>query len=68
MLPEPKFRELDKVRVAFPDDNVMFGFVIGSKCQEDKRWHIYKISMSETEQDADTFDNWVLEEWMARMP
>lgn len=68
VIPEPKYRELDKVRVVFPDAGEMVGFVIDSQWDAERNFHVYEISLSETDQDADTFDNWAAEDWMERVP
>ena len=68
VIPEPKYRELDKVCVVFPGVGALVGFVIASHWDAERNFHVYKISLSETDQDADTFDNWAVEEWMERIP
>lgn len=46
----------------------MVGFVIDSQWDAERNFHVYEISLSETDQDADTFDNWAAEDWMERIP
>ena len=59
---EPRFQELNKVRVKDGKNKPYEGFVIASKIKDD-RW-IYKISISEDPRTTDSYDNWVPDEWL----
>ena len=53
---------MNKVRVTGEQSGDYEGYVIGSQFR-DGRW-IYKISVSLDPSTAETFDNWVPEEWL----
>jgi hypothetical protein len=57
---EPRFSELNKVRVICDRLGNDEGYVIASQFK-DGRW-IYKISISEDPKSSETFDNWIPEE------
>jgi len=57
---EPRFSELNKVRVICKEFGNLEGYVIDWQFR-DGRW-IYKISISEDPSQPDTFDNWIPEE------
>jgi hypothetical protein len=57
---EPRFSELNKVRVICDRLGNDEGYVIASQFK-DGRW-IYKISISEDPKSSKTFDNWIPEE------
>lgn len=57
---EPRFSELNKVRITNEQFGRFEGYVIKSLFR-DGRW-IYKISISEDPRKLDTFDNWIPEE------
>lgn len=59
---EPRFSEMNKVRVTCPGMDDYEGYVIASQFK-DGRW-IYKISISEDPRKTETWDNWVPEEWL----
>jgi hypothetical protein len=59
---QPRFSELNKVRIAREEFGEFEGYVIGSQFRDGK-W-IYKISISEDPKKQETFDNWVPEEWL----
>ncbi len=61
---EPRFSELNKVRVTHEGSDPYEGYVIASQFR-DGRW-IYKISISEDPTSWDTYDNWVPEEWLEK--
>jgi hypothetical protein len=61
---EPKFSEMNKVRVTDGQSDPYEGFVIASQFR-DGRW-IYKLSISEDPRTSETYDNWVPEEWLQR--
>jgi hypothetical protein len=61
---EPKFSEMNKVRVTDGQFEPYEGFVIASQFR-DGRW-IYKLSISEDPRTSETYDNWVPEEWLQR--
>ena len=61
-LSEPRYSELNKVRVNDGKNAPYEGYVIES--QFDKgRWN-YMISITETPPSQGSWDNWVLEEWL----
>ena len=55
---------MHKVRVIREDFGECEGYVIASLFR-DGRW-IYKISISEGPGPAETYDNWLPEEWLER--
>ena len=57
---QPRFSELNKVRVISEQLGEFEGYVIGSQFR-DGRW-IYKISISEDPKKPESFDNWIPEE------
>lgn len=57
---EPRFSEMNKVRVICDQLGDYEGYVIGSQFKDD-RW-IYKLSISDGPKISDTFDNWIPEE------
>ena len=57
---EPRFSELNKVRITNEQFGEYEGYVIASLFR-DGRW-IYKLSISEDPRKLDTFDNWIPEE------
>ena len=59
---EPRFSELNKVRVNDRENEPYEGYVIASQFK-DGRW-IYKLSITEDPKSTETYDNWVPEEWM----
>jgi hypothetical protein len=62
---EPKFSEMNKVRVTDGVNDPYEGYVIGSQfC--DGRW-IYEISISLDPKDPETFDNWAPENWLEKI-
>ncbi len=61
---EPRFSEMNKVRVTHEGSDPYEGYVIASQFR-DGRW-IYKISISEDPTTSDTYDNWVPEEWLEK--
>ncbi len=61
---EPRFSELNKVRVTHEGSEPYEGYVIALQFR-DGRW-IYKISISEDPTTSDTYDNWVPEEWLEK--
>jgi hypothetical protein len=61
---EPKFSEMNKVRITNPDFGDYEGYVIASQLR-DGRW-IYKLSISEDPAKRDSFDNWIPEEFLER--
>lgn len=63
MTSEPRYTELNKVKVNAPDQEVWEGYVIGSQFK-DGNW-IYKLSMME-ENNLDSFDCWFPEQWLER--
>lgn len=63
MTPEPRFIEMNKVKVSPPSKEAWEGYVIESRFK-DGRW-IYKLSMME-ENNQDSFDCWFPEEWLER--
>lgn len=62
---KPRFSELTKVRVIDPAYGDFEGFVLKSLWQDG--W-IYKVSLSETAEDDDTFDNWITESALEKIP
>jgi hypothetical protein len=61
---EPRFSEMNKVRVNDGKNDPYEGYVIGSQFR-DGRW-IYKLCISEDPRESETFDNWVPEEWLQK--
>ena len=61
---EPRFSEMNKVRVTDGNNPPYEGYVIASQFR-DGRW-IYKISISEDPTKSDTYDNWAPEEWLEK--
>jgi len=57
----PKFSELDKVRVRY-ESGPLEGYVVAIEKQEG-RW-VYEISHPEEHDSAASWDNWVPEEWL----
>jgi len=57
----PKFSELDKVRVSY-ESGPLEGYVVAIEKQEG-RW-VYEISHPEEQDSAESWDNWVPEEWL----
>ena len=64
MTPEPRFIEMNKVKVSPPSKEAWEGYVIESRFK-DGRW-IYKLSMME-ENNTNSFDCWFPEEWLERI-
>ena len=62
---EPRFSELNKVRVNDTVNEPYEGYVVGSEFK-DGRW-IYKISISEAAPSDGTWDNWAPEEWLEQI-
>ena len=62
---EPRFSELNKVRVNDTENEPYEGYVIKTLFK-DGRW-IYKISISDDPSKTETWDNWVPEEWMEQI-
>ena len=60
---EPRFSELNKVRVICEELGNDEGYVIASRFK-DGSW-IYKISVSEDPKSSGMFDNWIPEECLA---
>lgn len=58
---EPRFSEMNKVRVKHGDSPAYDGYVIASQFK-DGRW-IYKLSAIDEDRPGETFDNWVPENW-----
>lgn len=61
---EPRFSELNKVRVNDTKNEPYEGYVVDSQFK-DGRW-IYKISISDNPRKTETWDNWAPEEWLER--
>jgi hypothetical protein len=61
---EPRFSEMNKVRVTDGQSETYEGFVITSQFR-DGRW-VYKLSISEDPRTSETYDNWVPEEWLQK--
>jgi hypothetical protein len=59
---EPRFTEMNKVRVSGRRFGEVEGYVIASQFR-DGRW-IYKVSVTENPKKGETFDNWFPEEWL----
>jgi len=57
---EPRFSEMNKVRVICDQFGDYEGYVIGSQFK-DGRW-IYKLCLSDDPKTSETFDNWIPEE------
>ena len=62
---EPRFAELNKVRVNSGKNEPYDGYVVASQFK-DGRW-IYKVSISDDPRKTDTWDNWAPEEWLERI-
>ena len=62
---EPRFAELNKVRVNDTKNEPYEGYVIKTLFK-DGRW-IYKISISDDPSKTETWDNWAPEEWLERI-
>lgn len=62
---QPRFSELDKVRVDREEFGIFEGYIIASVFRNG-RW-VYKISFSEDPRKAESFDNWIPEEWLERI-
>jgi hypothetical protein len=62
---EPRFSELNKVRVNSGKTEPYEGYVI-KPLFKDGRW-IYKISISDDPTKTETWDNWAPEEWLERI-
>lgn len=62
---EPRFSELEKVRVICERFGINHGYVIASQMREG-RW-IYKISLPDNDRTHETFDNWIPEECLEAM-
>ena len=60
---EPRYSEMNKVRVICEPFGKFEGYVIASQFR-DGRW-IYKISLSDDSKKSETFDNWIPEECLA---
>jgi hypothetical protein len=63
---EPEFPELTKVRITRPQFGDYEGYVIASLFR-DARW-LYKISISEDPTKLDSFDNWIPEADLEKVP
>jgi hypothetical protein len=61
---EPKFSEMNKVRITNADLGDFEGYVIASQLR-DGRW-IYKLSISEDPANRHSFDNWIPEEFLEK--
>jgi hypothetical protein len=61
---EPRFSELNRVRVICERLGDYEGYVIDSQFR-DGRW-IYKLSISEDSSKPETFDNWIPEECLEK--
>jgi hypothetical protein len=59
---EPRFSEMNKVRVKCAETGDYEGYVIAWQFR-DGRW-IYKLSVPDEPPSKDTYDNWVPEEWL----
>jgi hypothetical protein len=59
---EPRFSELNKVRINDGENAPYEGYVIASLFK-DGRW-IYKISISEDPRTNEGYDNWAPEAWL----
>ena len=62
---EPRFSELNKVRVNDGKIEPYEGYVIKTLFK-DGRW-IYKICISDDPRKTDTWDNWTPEEWLEQI-
>jgi hypothetical protein len=56
-----KFGEMAKVRVRY-ENGPQEGYVVAVK-EQNGRW-IYKISHQDQDETAESWDNWVPEEWL----
>jgi hypothetical protein len=63
-LSEPKYGEMAKVCVKSPDASAFVGYVIASKWDAPEGRWLYKVSLSEDDRDPNTFDNWVIADWI----
>ncbi len=62
---EPKFSEMNKVRVTDGANDPYEGYVIGSEfC--DGRW-TYEISISDDPTKSETWENWAPEDWLEKI-
>jgi hypothetical protein len=59
---EPRFSEMNKVRVIKEAFGECEGYVVASQFR-DGRW-IYKLSISEDPTKSETYDNWLPEDWL----
>lgn len=59
---EPRFSELNKVRVNDGENAPYAGYVVASRFK-DGRW-VYNISISEDPRKPESWDNWAPEEWL----
>jgi hypothetical protein len=59
---QPRFTELNKVRVTSKEFGAFEGYVIAWVLR-DGRW-IYKVSITEQPHKGDSFDNWIPEEFL----
>ena len=57
----PKFSEMTKVRVRYPN-GPQVGYVVASQ-EKDGRW-IYKVSHRDEDNPDRSWDNWAPEEWL----
>jgi hypothetical protein len=62
---EPRFSEMNKVRVTDENNPPYEGYVIASQFR-DGAW-IYNISISEDPTKSDSNDNWVPEKWLEKV-
>lgn len=59
---EPRFSELNKVRINDGENDAYEGYVISSQF-DNGRW-VYEISVLEDPPSKGTWDNWAPEEWL----
>jgi hypothetical protein len=59
----PKFNEMAKVRVRY-ENGPQEGYVVAMK-EQDGRW-LYKVSHPDQDDTAETWDNWVPEDWLEK--
>jgi hypothetical protein len=59
---DPRFSELNKVRVNDGENPSYEGYVVASRFK-DGRW-IYKISISDDPSVKESWDNWAPEDWL----
>jgi len=62
---EPRFSEMNKVRVNDGNNPTYEGYVIASQFR-DGRW-IYKVSISDDPTKSDTWDNWAPVNWLEKV-